>query len=486
MKKQLYAFHGWLGLNFGLVLFIICLSGTVAVVSHEIDWLFTPAMRVTPGSTRVSYDAMYEAVRRNHPEAAIQSLWIMPGSRFAYQFWIKPPQGGRTVRVFVDPYTGQVQGTSSWFNTQRFFRDFHRRFFCFSWWGIWLVAAYAVPLLGSAATGLMFYKRWWAKLFILRPHKGGRVFWSDLHRFAGVWTFVFALLIAITGIWYFVEIPLAWSKLPPSPRPPRIPQTSLALADSNGRRVTIDDWVLLARKEIPGLEVRSIRFPVRPKNPVYIDGQAEAWLVRDRANKVLIDPYAGKVLFAQRGEEAAPFARWADTADPLHFGDFGGLTSKLIWVIFGLALSALMPTGVYLWVRRSDQMAIGAMKKLRHAETDEAQIRREVRQLIRRRTGLGLLSTSVILLLAAYATFDALRDQWPTTADADPSWSLGGYGAIAVYGTFTSFIFAVIVVWYRLLWFPRDPTRFGSASPTEARRRSEQPSEFQSSRAGDV
>lgn len=456
MKKQLYAFHGWLGLNFGLVLFIICLSGTVAVVSHEIDWLLTPAMRVTPGSSKIGYDAMYAAVERANPDATIQSLWIMPGSRFAYQFWIKPPKGGDTVRVFVDPYTGQIQGTSSWFNTQRFFRDFHRRFFWFSWWGIWLVAVYAVALLGSAVTGLMFYKRWWAKLFTLRPHKGARIFWSDLHRLAGVWTFVFAIMIAVTGIWYFVEIPLAWSKLPASPRPPQIPKSSLEIAESHDQRVTIDDWVRLAQQEIPGLEIRSIRFPLRPKNPVYIDGQADAWLVRDRANQVLIDRYAGQVLFSQRGEDEAPLARWADTADPLHFGDFGGLATKLIWVFFGLALSALMPTGAYLWVRRAEQMIHGATRRLE--DTNDADARREIKRLVHRQTLFGILSTTVILLMACYATFEALRDQLPASPGQSLWNSLGGPGAVAVYGTFTLLCIAVCLLWYLFIWFPRRGT----------------------------
>lgn len=451
-NKSLYKIHGWLGLNFGLALFIICLSGTFAVVSHEIDWMLTPAMRVAPQPSQASYGQMYRAVQEKYSGVPIRSAWAPKGPRFACEFWVRGPSGGNR-RVYVNPYTGHVQGEAAWFNTQRFFRDFHRRFFWHAWWGIWLVAVFGFVLFAASASGLAFYKRWWAKLFTLRWGKGGRLVWSDFHRLAGVWTLLFSLLIAGTGIWYFVEIPLAWNI-----KAPRLPETSIPATGNEVERLPVDDWVRSAQEVIPELQVRTIWFPAKPAAAVRIDGQATAWLVRDRANKVLIDPYTGEVIYHQRAEEMNPYWRWIDTADPLHFGDFGGLASKLVWFAFGLTLSVLMPTGVYLWTRRALLIATSTEKRLEKTVgiLTDSERARHLRWATQRQTVLGIASTSIILLLATYATYTALAKQ---AAAADSSESavgyLGGVGAVAVYGSFCLLVLITALLWYRCVWFWR-------------------------------
>src|SRR5690606_25999462 len=141
-----------------------------------------------------------------------------------------------------------------------------------------------------------------------------------LHRLAGVWTLLFALLIGATGVWYFVEIPLHWSVS--SPPPPKLPQTTVEAQMAGASTLAMDDWVRIAQPDIPTLRVGAIFLPTGPKRPVKIDGQATAWLVRDRANTVVLDPLTGQVLMRQRAEQLNPLRRWEDMADPLHFGNF--------------------------------------------------------------------------------------------------------------------------------------------------------------------
>ena len=55
--------HSWIGLKLSIFLTFILATGTFAVFAHEIDWLATPAMRVSPRSEPVaSWGALAQAV----------------------------------------------------------------------------------------------------------------------------------------------------------------------------------------------------------------------------------------------------------------------------------------------------------------------------------------------------------------------------------------------------------------------------------------
>lgn len=41
-KKLFYRFHNWIGVQLSMLFFIVCFSGTLAILSSEYDWLFFP------------------------------------------------------------------------------------------------------------------------------------------------------------------------------------------------------------------------------------------------------------------------------------------------------------------------------------------------------------------------------------------------------------------------------------------------------------
>ena len=107
-----------------------------------------------------------------------------------------------------------------------------------------------------------------------------------------------------------------------------------------------------AKRLRPNLKIGRIRFPTREKQPVYIEGQEDNLLVRDRANYLVFDPFDGTLLSQRFGEDLSVHVRISEAADPLHFGTWGGYPSKVMYFIFGVALTSISITGAYIYAMR--------------------------------------------------------------------------------------------------------------------------------------
>jgi uncharacterized iron-regulated membrane protein len=348
-SRDWFRVHSWVGIFGGLLLFVLCWSGTVATFSDEIDWLLNPVLRAERGSAPpASWGRIHEAVQRAFPDATVEWLQAPPHDGFAVQGVVRTPQS-QLLRVYVHPSTAEVQGSTTYFNVQRFFRSFHMLLFLPYPPGTYVVGAFGVLLAVSTLTPLVFYKRWWTRFLELRTGRGRLALWSGLHKLTGLWSLWFGVLIAITGIWYLVEqasIDIAGAEFAYPPLPEwRVPP--------GNQHLPIDVLAERTSHIRPDLDVRSIHFVRDDRSQgVLFTGQAGHILVRDFANQLYFDPVDGTVIRDQAASDLGPLLRWVDTADPLHFGDFAGWLSQTIWFVFGLMLSALCLTGAYLHAAR--------------------------------------------------------------------------------------------------------------------------------------
>ncbi|MFP4228590.1 MAG: PepSY-associated TM helix domain-containing protein [Salinivenus sp.] len=350
-NKRLFRWHGWLGLNLGLLLFVVCFSGTIAVFSWEIDWLIDPATRADHDT--LNWTAMEDSLRDAHPNHVVSYLQGPRHDGFAAIAYATDA-AGRSVKLWVHPETGSVQKRGNFWTVQRFFRSFHRRMFFPNPFGILWVTLFAFVLAGSAVTGVLFYKGWYRHLFRWR-WKDVRLFFSDGHRLAGVWSLAFATIIVATAVWYGVELVAPADGFDAG----EISEEALVERGPAPDMLPLGEQVERAKAAFPGLEPVDV-IPGTAARATQVRGQADAWLVRPRANTVRIDPVTGEVLSVQDATEATAYHRWSDMADPLHFGTFGGLWSQAAWFLFGLLLSSLMLTGGWLWHLRAEKKARAA------------------------------------------------------------------------------------------------------------------------------
>ena len=442
--------HSFTGVITGLLLFVICWSGTVATLSHEIDWLVTPEARTEVGPERKSWGEIKAAVEARFPEARIVALLAPLYSRSTADVIVNLPHQ-RLVRIYVDPYTAQVNGSYSFLNVQRFFRSFHRSLFLPTGIGTIFVSLFAITMLVSLVAALYFYRRWWTRFFRFK-RGGGRIFWSELHKTAGLWSIWFIVVIGATSVWYGFErlrydigdgiisyVGPADSSVRAFPK---------ARSEPGDPALPLDRLMEMAQAERPDIEVKSIRLR---RHVLSVHGQADHLLVRDRANQIALDARSGEVLYNHTASDLPLYWRWSDTADPLHFGDFGGLTSKLIWFAFGLILSGLILTGTWLHAHR---------------------LARETSGQDRSRWPGTMAACAVSLLFVAASVplgIHGAREFIGPTVDGVKHLPTLAPGVKAVIFGWIALTLAIIVSWIFLLWRPQTVLRRSQPDRTPVR-----------------
>ena len=186
----------------------------------------------------------------------------------------------------------------------------------------------------------------------LRTNRGTRILIGDAHKAVGIWASWFILLIAITGVWYLAELISSAADSPFEPGRPELSESRLAEIEDSAPIVSADRVVRTAKAEYDQWEPDLIIYPEGETGVFMVFGRGYEPLVRTRANSVFIDPYDGSVIETRRSEALGTIAYMNELADPLHFGDVGGLTTQIIWFVFGVGMTGLSITGVWLTYRR--------------------------------------------------------------------------------------------------------------------------------------
>ncbi|QXI26876.1 PepSY-associated TM helix domain-containing protein [Pseudomonas vanderleydeniana] len=379
-SKIWFLVHSWLALPIWFFVLIVCVTGTLAVVSQEIVWLANPDIRASKPSDDaplLSYDQVLAAIKKNEPELIVQSIQRPDESHFALLADIGYPDG-RSVTVYVNPYTGVIQGISPQFNFKNFTRALH------GWWlvpftngyswGWYLVSLLGIPMLASLITGLVVYKRFW-KGFLkptLRFNHGARIFWGDFHRLSGIWSIWFIAVISITGTWFLIQAILADNQISIATRPiPAIISHDSAPLTADGRaapRLGADEALRIAQQQVPGLDASFISLPGNAYSAFEVGGRSWYPLMYQTLE---LNPYNGKVEQSRLLSDRTGLEFVTESMRPLHTGDFGGLWVKLIWFFFGLLLSMMVLSGLLIWSKRTALATLNALKRSNKAERAE-------------------------------------------------------------------------------------------------------------------
>lgn len=110
--------HSWLALPIWFFVLIVCVTGTLAVVSQEIVWLANPDVRASKpyeDAEPLSFSQVLKAINEAQPDLLVESIQRPDEEHFALTAEVSYP-GGSEATLYINPYTGAIQGESPSFD----------------------------------------------------------------------------------------------------------------------------------------------------------------------------------------------------------------------------------------------------------------------------------------------------------------------------------------------------------------------------------
>ncbi|CBL46105.1 Uncharacterized iron-regulated membrane protein [gamma proteobacterium HdN1] len=362
MKTQRLWFlvHGWVSLPVWILFCFVCITGTIASVSHEITWLANPQARASnpEGLPAQPPSAWISAAQNALPEAQVTG--VMRLDDYLVSVVLMASKDAPNTLVYVNPYTARVQEINHGLTFIGFMRSLHG-WLLFPWQasysiGYYLVSALSLLLLTSLVTGLVVHKKFWRSFHtpVLRRGQGLRILSGDWHRLAGVWSIWFIVIISATGVWYLAKAVMWHNDIPlESPPAPLVLSSLPVSADGTPlRMISVQQAVDIALQKMPALAPSWIAAPEHNRDYYRILGGNGAMFYDAYSSAVFINPWDGTIVSTQDPSLMGIVQRLPHLADPLHYGTFGGLASKLVWCFSGLVLSSLSISGFIVWYQR--------------------------------------------------------------------------------------------------------------------------------------
>jgi len=356
-----FQLHGWFSLPVWLIFCFVCLTGTIAVVSHEITWLTNPAARATnpDNLAEKSMPELIAVVEQAYPSAKVSTA--MSFESYLVNAVIFSDSDKPYAIAYVNQYTGEIQAINQGITFINFMRSLHG-WLQFPWHvnfsvGYYLVCAMAVVMLGALVTGLMVYKKFWRAFTQpkLRLNQGKKTLLADLHRLAGVWSLWFLLLMSLTGLWYLFQAILWHNDVDIEPHAPIV---AIEQLPHNSEQQPIKPFSLanaltIAQQRLPDFTPTYI-MPLEHNRDTYkLYGKGDFIFYDKYSYGVTVNPWTGAIESERSPAKMTTLQTLSHLADPLHYGNIGGIATKIIWFLFGVLLTSMSITGFMMWGART-------------------------------------------------------------------------------------------------------------------------------------
>jgi uncharacterized iron-regulated membrane protein len=354
--------HTWCGVVFGWLLFVILLTGSIAVFYGELNYWLTPEIRggLKPDPQR-SLAVGEQYLRANAGESRLWRITLPTTREPVLKVIWRQEDGANTTRL-LDPETGgeiarRTEGGSFYLEVHEGLHIDRNQ----NLTGFIIVCFAGMAMIVACISGVVVHKRIFRDMFLFRPRASPQRAWLDAHNVLGVLALPFHVMMAFTGI-----LLLYWLFIP----------TAAGVLYSGGnpefrREANAQEFRQIKGEPGPAATLAPLRFYVEraeavigPNRTAYIyvrdPGRAEAVVevYRERTERVSqqVDQMAfdreGRVLRRLLIAEKSLAFRLQSFAASWHWIEWGGNLARWFYYLAGLMGAGVAATGLVVFTAK--------------------------------------------------------------------------------------------------------------------------------------
>lgn len=359
--------HLYLGLVSGIILFIVCITGTIYVFRDEIERALEPQKyHVDKREVSLSKEQIISDFLKIENGALLRLQYAQDHSSPLQVSVAKSKDDRRGEAYLLNPYDGELLGEKKGVASEFFTFIFkaHRWLTLEDTVGRPIVGWSTVVFLLLSISGIILWLP--RKIKSFKSFKPGlKIKWSgswkrinhDLHNTLGFYTLPVIVLLCITGLcWSFESYRTGLGKVigaevfagrGGSKIQSDIPKDSL-----HASVVKLDELIQIADSQLPEQGTLSISLPKGAEGVYEITKVYESKFNVDASDKLIIDQYSGVVRSRELFSEKKKGEQFASQIKAWHLGTIFGLKSKILYFICGLIASSFPITGILIWVNK--------------------------------------------------------------------------------------------------------------------------------------
>lgn len=375
-RKFFNDIHLWLGLSSGLIIFLVCLSGTIYTYNTEIREMAAPHLyQVQAQEQKKNLDEILNVIKQEYP-GEVTSLSIPNDPARSYAITLRPPNDKSKfgITYYVNPYTGTLLGTSE---TKTKTDEFMGYLFSLHRWllldkieqpifrsienrklGSYISGGATILFTIGLLTGMVIWfpkkiKNWKQGLKVKFSSNWKRIN-HDLHNSLGLYALIFLLLMGITGPQWSFD----WYRTGLRKTLGTYQENSPAGKKDDGKKASLqylplEEYVTSAAASINYKGDYRLLFPKSSEDPIQISTYKTGFFAPAAADQITLDREDASVLKVELFKDKAFNERVSSSIKALHVGNIYGQFSKLIYFIACLIATSLPLTGTLIWINKT-------------------------------------------------------------------------------------------------------------------------------------